>query len=142
MAKNGILIDQVFLFYFNFGFLNKICFRQKVDQYFYGSNKGQQDAGVQYILDSVVEELNNDPNKRFVYVEMAFFYRWWNLQNDSMKIVVQNLVDQKRLEFVVGGWCMNDEATTFYNDMIDQQTLGLQFILQEFGDCARPRSAW
>jgi lysosomal alpha-mannosidase len=37
---------------------------------------------------------------------------------------------------------MNDEATTYYNDMIDQQTLGFKFILEEFGECARPRSAW
>ena len=37
---------------------------------------------------------------------------------------------------------MNDEATTYYNDIIDQQTLGLKFILKEFGECARPRSAW
>ena len=37
---------------------------------------------------------------------------------------------------------MNDEATTYYNDIIDQQTLGLRFILREFGECARPRSAW
>ena len=37
---------------------------------------------------------------------------------------------------------MNDEATTYYNDIIDQQTLGLKFILEEFGECARPRSAW
>jgi lysosomal alpha-mannosidase len=37
---------------------------------------------------------------------------------------------------------MNDEATTYYSDMIDQQTLGFKFILKEFGECARPRSAW
>ena len=37
---------------------------------------------------------------------------------------------------------MNDEATTYYTDIIDQQTLGLRFILKEFGNCARPRSAW
>jgi lysosomal alpha-mannosidase len=37
---------------------------------------------------------------------------------------------------------MNDEATTYYTDIIDQQTLGLKFIREEFGPCARPRSAW
>jgi lysosomal alpha-mannosidase len=37
---------------------------------------------------------------------------------------------------------MNDEATPFYTDIIDQQTLGLRFILKEFGECARPRVAW
>ena len=113
-----------------------------MDQYFYRSNEREQDAGVQFILDTVVNELNKDPSKRFVYVEIAYFYRWWNQQNEETKEIVRNLVNEKRLEFVIGAWCMNDEATTYYNDIIDQQTLGLRFILQEFGECARPRSAW
>lgn len=37
---------------------------------------------------------------------------------------------------------MNDEATTYYTDIIDQQTIGLKFIEKEFGECARPRVAW
>ena len=44
-----------------------------IDQYYYGSNATQQEATVQYILDSVIPELEIDPNKKFVYVEMAFF---------------------------------------------------------------------
>jgi lysosomal alpha-mannosidase len=93
-------------------------------------------------LDTVVDELSKDPSKRFVYVEIAYFYRWWNEQNDETKQLVRTLVDEKRLEFIIGAWCMNDEATTYYQDIIDQQTLGLQFILREFGECARPRVAW
>ena len=37
---------------------------------------------------------------------------------------------------------MNDEASPYYTDMIDQQELGFRFILKEFGPCARPRAAW
>jgi lysosomal alpha-mannosidase len=37
---------------------------------------------------------------------------------------------------------MSDESTTYYTDIIDQQWLGLNFILREFGECARPRAAW
>ena len=122
----------------------KLYFRwlKTVDQYYYGSNLNQQDARVQYILDSVVDELSKDPSKRFVYVEVAYFWRWWNEQKDITKQLVRTLVDEKRLEFIIGAWCMNDEATTYYQDIIDQQTLGLQFILREFGECARPRVAW
>jgi lysosomal alpha-mannosidase len=113
-----------------------------VDQYYYGSNTSQQRASVQYILDSVVDELIRDSSKRFVYVEIAFFWRWWNEQNDNVKQSVRLLVSEGRLEFIIGGWCMNDEASTYYQDIIDQQTIGLQFILSEFGECARPKVAW
>ena len=37
---------------------------------------------------------------------------------------VRKLVANKQLEFVNGGWCMNDEASTDYNAIIDQMTLG------------------
>ncbi len=35
-----------------------------VDQYFFGARSDIQYAGVQYIIDSVVEELTLDPEKR------------------------------------------------------------------------------
>ena len=73
---------------------------------------------------------------------MAFFARWWHQQNDEMKQTVRQLVNEGRLEFINGGWCMNDEATAYYTDTIDQLTLGLKFIQNEFGDCARPRVGW
>ena len=60
--------------------------------------------GVQYILDTVISELIKDPAKRFVYVEIAFFWRWWNEQDNSMKEDVRNLVNEGRLEFVIGAW--------------------------------------
>lgn len=37
---------------------------------------------------------------------------------------------------------MNDEAATHYNSIIDQMTLGLQFLENTFGECGRPRVAW
>lgn len=113
-----------------------------VDQYYYGAKTKIQNAGVQYILDSVIQELLKDPSRRFIYVEMAFFWRWWHEQSNNMKHVVQNLVNEGRLEFILGGWCMNDEATTHYSAIIDQHTLGFDVLSSIFGDCARPRVAW
>ncbi|CAH1794207.1 unnamed protein product [Owenia fusiformis] len=113
-----------------------------VDQYYYGAKENIQRAGVEYILDSVVDELLKDPNKRFIYVEIAFFYRWWNQQTDARRHNVKRLVNEGRLEFILGGWCMNDEAATHYNAIIDQHTLGFKFLKDNFGDCARPRVAW
>ncbi len=42
-----------------------------------GANNTIQNAGVQYILDSVMPALAADPARKFIYVEMAFFKRWW-----------------------------------------------------------------
>jgi len=51
-----------------------------VDQYYYGSNETIYQTGVQYILDTVVQQLNDDPAKTFTYVEMSFFQRWYTEQ--------------------------------------------------------------
>lgn len=52
----------------------------------------------------MVEELWKDPERRFVYVEMAYFWRWWNEQDDNIKDIVRVLVNEGRLEFVIGAW--------------------------------------
>ncbi|ELK26831.1 Lysosomal alpha-mannosidase [Myotis davidii] len=113
-----------------------------VDQYFYGIHNRIQHAGVQYILDSVISSLLADPTRRFVYVEMAFFSRWWHQQTNATQDVVRDLVRQGRLEFANGGWVMNDEAATHYGAIIDQMTLGLRFLEDTFGNDGRPRVAW
>jgi len=57
---------------------------------------------------------------------MAFFERWWNGQNETVRNIVMKLVVNGQLEFINGGWSMNDEAVTHYADIIDQMSLGLQ----------------
>ena len=113
-----------------------------VDQYFVGLHNEIQHAMVQFILDSVVQELSKNPERRFMYVEQAFFQRWWRQQNDATRNLTRSLVHNGQLEFVNGGWCMHDEATTYFVDMIDQTTLGHRFIQQEFGDSALPTVGW
>ncbi|XP_065568469.1 lysosomal alpha-mannosidase-like isoform X3 [Artemia franciscana] len=113
-----------------------------VDQYYYGSNNSIQAAAVQYIYDTVIVELLKDSRRRFVAVEVAFFWRWWKEQTKAIKTAVKRLVDNGQLEFVGAGWCMNDEATAYYTDIIDQMTIGLKFINDTFGECARPKTVW
>jgi len=105
-----------------------------------GSNSSIQDASVQYILDSVMYSLAENPDRKFIYVESAFFWRWWNEQTDSKKQQVRDFVKNGQLEFINGGWCMNDEATTYFESMIDQMTLGHRLLRQEFG--ITPKVAW
>ena len=104
-----------------------------VDQYYYGDVQDIQWAGVRYIITSFVKELIADPKKNFIYVEVAFFKRWWDEQNDNMQQNVIKLVENHQLEFINGGWCMNDEANVYYEDTIDQMYLGHKFLKQTFG---------
>jgi lysosomal alpha-mannosidase len=52
-----------------------------------------QCAGVQYILDSVIQALDENPDRRFIYVEIAFFWRWWNQQTEEIRNKVRQLVN-------------------------------------------------
>ncbi|GJP85072.1 hypothetical protein CLOP_g15174 [Closterium sp. NIES-67] len=111
-----------------------------VDQYYVGSNNSIQVAAVQYILDTVVEQLSLDPNRKFIQVEQGFFQRWWRRQPKDVRRVVRRLVKNGQLEFTNGGWCMHDEAATHYADMVHQMSLGLRLIRRQFGQV--PRIAW
>ncbi|KAL1314516.1 hypothetical protein HN51_041317 [Arachis hypogaea] len=111
-----------------------------VDQYYVGSNNSIQGACVQNVLDSVVQALLADKNRKFIYVEQAFFQRWWRDQSEAAQDSVKKLVSSGQLEFINGGMCMHDEASTHYIDMIDQTTLGHRFIKEEFG--VTPRVGW
>ncbi|XP_022741815.1 alpha-mannosidase-like [Durio zibethinus] len=111
-----------------------------IDQYYVGSNNSIQGACVQNVLDSVIEALLRNSNRKFVFAEMAFFQRWWTEQSLEIQEQVKKLVDAGRLEFVNGGWCMHDEATAHYIDMIDQTTLGHRVIKEQFNKV--PRVGW
>ncbi|KMY89554.1 lysosomal alpha-mannosidase [Drosophila simulans] len=113
-----------------------------VDQYYYGSQNKIQHAGVQYILDTVVEELLKDSSRRFIQVETFFFAKWYSEQNETVQRAVKKLVAQGRLEFAGGAWSMNDEATVHYQSVIDQFNLGLRYLKDTFGECGRPTVGW
>ena len=57
-----------------------------------------------------------------------------------MKNNVRLLVNEKRLEFVNGGWSMHDEACPSYDDMLINMQHGHAFLLAEFG--VRPTIGW
>ena len=113
-----------------------------VDEYYYGLKNDIQHAAVQYILKSVTAALIRNPARKFMYVEQAFFQRFWREATEYDKNITRQLVANGQLEFVNGGWCMHDEAAAHYVDMIDQTTLGHRFIVEEFGQSAVPTIGW
>lgn len=113
-----------------------------VDQYYAGSKNYLANAGVRYIFDGILPELEKDPSRRFIYVETGFFDIWWRHQTDSIKERFNKLVQSGQLEFISGGWVMNDEAGVHYSNTIDQMTYGIRRLKDLFGDCGIPRIGW
>jgi len=106
--------------------------QRTVDEYY--------EEEVQYIYSSVVEALEHDANRRFIFVETAFFMRWWREQSDAMQSRVKRLVSVGQIEVVNGGWCMADDASPSIDAQIDQITLGHRYMRDVLG--VVPKYAW
>ncbi|XP_068443949.1 epididymis-specific alpha-mannosidase isoform X1 [Clinocottus analis] len=93
------------------------------------------------VYTSVTEELSKAPDRKFIAVEQEFFRLWWDtVATDSHKKQVRQLVKEGRLEFIIGGQVMHDEAVTDLDDEILQMTEGHGFLYETFG--VRPQFSW
>jgi alpha-mannosidase len=108
------------------------------DQYFYGNN--DMNKCVKCILDNIIPLLENEPFRTYTFSEIAYFEKWYRLQNERVRLKIKQFIKENRLEFVNGGWVMNDEATPLYQDMIDNMRMGLAFLKEEFDIV--PGAAW
>ncbi|GJP75498.1 hypothetical protein CLOP_g5937 [Closterium sp. NIES-67] len=95
---------------------------------------------VQYIIETVVDQLSDNPDRKFIQVEQGFFFLWWQQQKETMRDKVRKLVASGQLEFMNGGWVMHDEAVCHYTDMVHQMSMGHRFIQENFN--ITPRIAW
>jgi hypothetical protein len=101
------------------------------DEYFKGTPFAQEN--VTAIYDSVFAELQKNPSRKFVVVEIYFFSRWWAGQGLADQAIFKSLVEQGRVSFLNGVWVMNDEATNLFSDMNDQMALGVMRACAEKG---------
>lgn len=93
------------------------------------------------VYSSVTEELSRVKHRKFIAVEQEFFRLWWDaVATDMHKKQVRQLLKEGRLEFIIGGQVMHDEAVTNLDDIILQLTEGHGFLYQTFG--VRPRFSW
>jgi len=95
---------------------------------------------VRQIYNTVVEELDKRADRKFIIVEMAFFTMWWAEATQAQRDLVFKYVEQKKVEFVLGGWCMNDDADPTYSASINQMSAGHKFIFDTFG--VLPKYGW
>ena len=106
--------------------------QRTVDEYY--------EEQVRYIYDTVVAALMLNADRRFIFVETAFFMRWWREQSDAVRADVRTLIGNGQIEFVNGGWCMADDASPTLDDQIDQLTHGHRYIQDTLG--VQPKYAW
>lgn len=113
-----------------------------VDQYSEGSHNGIQHTNVNLEIDTVLTSLLANPDRKFIFVEQAFFQRWVEQQPDEVLAQMRSVVESGQLEFINGGWSMHDESSPTYLDMVDQTTLGHRLISEQFGRDAVPKTTW
>ncbi len=69
-----------------------------------------------------------------------YFKNWFETQPPEVQKLVKYLIKTRRFEFVGGGWIQNDEACPSYTSIIDQMTVGLEYLNERFG--IKPKIAW
>ncbi len=84
--------------------------------------------------------LNANPGKTFTQAEIWFFQKWWAEQDVSTQLKVKKLIQDGRFEFVNGGWVESDEATTTYEQLIENFSLGQKWLYDTFG--VSPKIGW
>ena len=104
------------------------------DDYFQSQTKG--------ILSSVIEALQKQPQRKFIWAEISYFEWWWREQTDTIKDVVKTLLKNGQFEFVTGGWVQPDEANTQLYAMEIQLQEGHDFIRETFGEEYIPQYGW
>ncbi|KAB1281870.1 Epididymis-specific alpha-mannosidase [Camelus dromedarius] len=98
-------------------------------------------AYVANVYTSVVEELTLKKQRRFIAVEQEFFRLWWDgIASHKQRRQVHQLLAQGRLEFVLGGQVMHDEAVTHFDDQILQLTGSI--TLPQTRDSLSPSLGW
>ncbi len=75
-----------------------------VDSYAEGTNNSIQYANVDLTLDTVLQSLLENPDRRFVVVEQAFFQRWYQQSaTDEQAAQMRQVIASGQLTFI-NGW--------------------------------------
>jgi len=95
-------------------------------------------ANTTAIISGAIAALSNNPKRRFVYVEQAFFTVFFEEADAATQAAARALVASKQLTFLNGGWCMPDEASPTFVDLLDNVALGHRNIVKNFNVAALP----
>ena len=113
-----------------------------VDGYFHARrwDGSENSQSVSNILTEVTKALDADETLRFIWSETKWIEMWWPQQTPAMQAAFKRIVKRGQLEFVGAGWSQNDEVTTAYYDVIDNQVTGHEFLRRTglLDECPQP----
>lgn len=89
----------------------------------------------------MLKKLTENPRLKFVWAEISYFAAWWDtLTNESDREKVRRLIRNGQLEIVMGGWVMNDEASSHYFSIISQFHDGHEWVQKNLH--VKPKHGW
>lgn len=103
-----------------------------LDEYYLSQTK--------HILNNMLEKLQEDPRRKFIWAEISYFSMWWDDLEQEGREIVKKLLRNNQLEIVTGGWVMNDEANSHWVSIINQITEGHQWLEANLN--YTPKSHW
>ena len=113
-----------------------------VDGYFNARrwDGSENSQSVSNILTEVTKALSADETLRFIWSETKWIEMWWPQQTPAMQAAFKRIVKRGQLEFVGAGWSQNDEVTTAYYDVIDNQVAGHEYLRRTglLDECPQP----
>lgn len=105
------------------------------------------DFSVFYIGNTLLQNffdplLSGKSNRTFNWCEIGFLKKFLASKTSEHRQLFRDLVLRKQIGFVGGGFVQNDEAVTTFSSVIDQMTIGHEFIAEEFGLEYVPLIGW
>lgn len=115
-------------------------FMKPVDDYYSGTNNMQQRGFVRMILEAVVEELDQHPDRRFTFSEVKYLQMWYTRASQELRDKLKKQIQSGQFEVATGGWSSSDEASPNFEDLINNIMIGHQFLQNEFN--YTPKIGW
>lgn len=88
----------------------------------------------------MLQQLTDNSDMTFIWAEISFFSKWYESLSADDQNGVKNLLKKKQLEFVTGGWVMNDEANSHWLSILQQLTEGQTWLKAHLN--VTPKSSW
>ncbi len=98
-----------------------------------------QDLLVSHILRSSSVYLSNNQRNKFSFCNIGFLKHWIDSDHNNSQLF-KKVVDSGQMEIVNGGYAVHDNASPYFDDIINTYEYGREFVYKQFG--LVPRTGW